>query len=194
MILKKRAKIIFQLRNPLNLKFDNITKEQIQKNWLEYQKENPKDFNGEIYVANQIHINNNIIEIEIARCHYADLKYAKKTQKISLSSLFVAILIKTIDNYYLMIKNFHDTVNLLGGTVSDLDLEKNTLNPLKTLERELKEELGLSTNDLLEYNQLFLKIPDGKTKTESTGIIYIGKINYTKEELEKSIRKNICSQ
>ena len=134
------------------------------------------------YISN---IENDYI-LEIGKAKFADLIYSKKTNDLTIYSLFVSCLFKTKDNYYLVLRDKNNRPNLLGGMASSSDFVNNEFIPEACLEREAKEELAISINDLNQvasYKQAFLKVPSTDEKMYPTGVVYIGELNLTKNEL-----------
>ena len=69
---------------------------------------------------------------------------------------------------------------------SSSDFINNEFIPRICLEREAKEELAISINDLNQvasFEQTFLKVPSTEEKMYPTGVVYIGKLTLTKDEL-----------
>lgn len=193
MIIKLKKKPIFKEKTSSKEKNNSELQQRIEKNWQKFIKENEEFFNGNIYSVTDIKNDLEQYIFEIEKAKFADLIYAKQNTELMIHSLFVSIFIQTKDNYYVLIRNNHGTINSIGGMASDEDKENNTFSPEKCLEREIKEEIGLSLNDkkdFLEYDLNYLKIPNQPINVYSCGIIYTGIINYTKEELEKYFIEN----
>lgn len=185
---KFKNKVPFQIQNP------PILQEKIDNVWNDFIKDKQDFFNGDIFIVTDIINNNDKYTLEIAKTKYADLVYSRKTQALTRRSLFSAILLETKDNYYVIVKDRRNKLNLLGGLASDEDFTNNNYNPTLCLKRELKEEINLDLEDkniILDYAPIFLKIPvNEKAAMYTIGIIYTATLNYTKDELNNYFNNN----
>lgn len=184
--------IIFVNKRPMEIEKNSYQLEKIKTVWDNFIKDNHDYFNGDIYVVTDYDISNQY-KFTIGKAKYADLIYAKEYRDLTIRSLFSGIIFETRDSYYLLIKNRYGIINLIGGTASKMDFIKDTFNPFLCLKREVYEEIGLNIedkNDIIEYKEKYIKIPNGNENMCSIGIIYEGKLNYTKKELIKIFNIN----
>lgn len=187
-MLVKINKVIFKNKEPIEIEKTKEQEEKITDTWNKFIVGKTDVFNGDIYAVTNIKNNDNYYELEIGKAKFADLIYAKLNNDLTIYSLFTSCLFKTKDNYYVVTKDKRDRLNLLGGMASTDDFVNNIFTPEICLERETKEELGLSINDksqVSSYHPTFVKIPSTTEKMYPTGVVYTGILNFTKEELEK---------
>ena len=193
-MIVKPNKITFINKNPFKLGIEKCIEEKIEIEWNKFIIKNKDCFNGNIYVLTNIKHNKGIYTIELSETKFATLVYSKnKNNNYTLYPFFSGILPKTKDNYYVLIRNNKNKVNCLGGMASSEDFINNHFSPKHCLERELKEELNLiltSKKDIIEYNESYLKIPNQEKNLYTTGVIYTGILNYTKEELKEYFNNN----
>lgn len=186
MLVTLRNKVIFKNKESFEIKRTEDELKQIEEVWNKFIIGKNNIFNGDIYAVTNIKQENDQYELEIGKTKFADLIYAKETNKFKVYSLFSSILFKTKDNYYVVVKDSRNRLNLFGGMASDKDFIENTFNPELCLSREVKEELGISLDDKTIVSSLkasFVKIPDSEEAMYPTGIVYTAKLNLTKEEL-----------
>lgn len=69
-----------------------------------------------------------------------------------------------------------------GGGIDEKDIYDGIININKTIKRELNEEINLNL-DNIDYKINFMEIPD--EDRHAYGFIALGKLNKTKEELQK---------
>ncbi len=187
-MLVKVNKVIFKNKEPLEIAKTKEQEEKINNLWNKFSSSKTDVFNGDIYAVTSIKSTNNNYELEIGKAKFADLVYAKQTNDLTIYSLFTSCLFKTKDNYYVITKDKNDRLNLLGGMASTDDFIDSEFRPEICLEREVKEELGLSLKDkkqVSSYQQAFIKMPSTDEKMYPTGVVYTGILNLTKDELEE---------
>ena len=185
-MLVKINNVTFKNKNPFEIEKTKVQEEKINNLWTEFSKDKTDVFNGDIYTVTNISNIENDYTLEIGKAKFADLIYSKKTNDLTIYSLFVSCLFKTKDNYYLVLRDKNNRPNLLGGMASSSDFINNEFIPRICLEREAKEELAISINDLNQvasFEQTFLKVPSTEEKMYPTGVVYIGKLTLTKDEL-----------
>lgn len=194
-MLVKINNVTFKNKVPFEIEKTKDQEEKINVIWEEFSKNKTDFYNGEIYVITNISNIGNDYTLEIGKAKFADLVYSKKTNDLTIYSLFTSCLFKTKDNYYLVLRDKNNRPNILGGMASDSDFINDEFIPQACLEREAKEELLISINDLnqvISYQKAFLKIPSTEEKMNPTGVVYVGQLNLTKDELIEhfSIHKN----
>ena len=193
MIKEIKKEIKFILKDPIEIDKSDELKTRINDNWNEFIKDKDGYFNGDIYVVcNQKETENEVI-YEVGKAKYADLIYAKNHKELTIYSLFTSILFKTKDDFYTFILNSHNRVNIIGGLADINDFISGIFIPEKCLERELKEEINIDINDkniILNYNKKYLSIPDIDTNIYPFGVVFLGELNYTKDELKEYLMNN----
>lgn len=188
MIIKLPKKLIFKRIEPLELEIPNHLKEKIDSCWNNFIRDKKDYWDGEIVTVTKIDLDNNILEI--GKTKYSSLIYAKNNEDLIIRSLFTSILFKTKDNKYLVIKNNHNKINLIGGLADFADFKDDNFIPDLCIEREVSEEIGINLNDknqVLDYQMKYLKVPTGNENFYPIGILYVGSLNFTSKELKKYI-------
>lgn len=191
MIIELNKSLKFKTKEPIELDIPNIMKEKINNCWKEFIKGKNDFWDGKIFVATNIDLNDNIIEV--SSTNFSSLVYAKLNKDLTIWSLFASILLKTKDEKYLIIRNNHNWINLIGGMADKMDFIDNQFNPDLCIRREVLEEIGIdldNTKQILNYEMKYLKLPENGENYYPTGILYIGNLNFTSEEFKKYIKNN----
>lgn len=194
MIVPINKKLIFKNRSPFEIEKTSIQIKKIKEEWQSFLKDKKSYFNGDILVVTDIKKELEQDNWEIGKSKYADYIYAKKHKDLMILPLFCGISLKTKDDYYVLIINNHNTINLIGGTASLDDFKNSQFSPELCIEREMQEELGLNLKDIrniMNYKRSYLKIPEKITieSTETCGIIFTGVLNFTKAELQSYFKR-----
>ena len=88
--------------------------------------------------------------------------YAKKGS-LKLNLLFTSLIIKKLDDKYLMIKNNKGRINSIGGKADNSDFCNNIFNSDLCIKREVMEEIGIDIDDknqVFSYNMKYIKSPN----------------------------------
>ena len=179
-----------------NLIIDETITKRIEGEWNNFIKDkDPKDFfDGDIYCVTDI--DDNVPSITICKTKFSFLLYAKKSNEITIRSLFSAGYITTSDNYVCIILNNRDNkLNLIGGMADNKDFINNKFDYYKCLVREFMEELGFDLVDDSNFDVIlrFLKYPSVEELNKAyypVGTLYEIKTNYTKDQLLDMFNKN----
>lgn len=191
MIINLKNNLNFKMRKPVELDISNIMKEKIDRCWKEFIKEKENYWNGDIFVVTNLDLNENIIEI--SKTQYSSLVYAKHNKDLILKPLFAGILLKTKDNKYIIIKNNHNNINIIGGMADASDFLNSNFSPDSCIQREVLEEIGIDINNksqMLDYHMKYLKIQTNSENYYTIGILYTGILNFTSQEFKKYVNSN----
>ena len=191
MIIKydRDFKFIYKDSNELIIP-DNI-KEKVDNYFKEYIKTCDEYWDGDIFIVTNLDLNNGIIEI--GKTMYSSLVYAKKNKDLEIKPLFATILLSTLDNKYLIIKNNHGCINLIGGMADKEDFINNEFCPDLCIRREVLEEVGIDLNDInqvLNYDMKYLKVPTNNENYYTIGVFYTGMLNYTSDDFRNYVKNN----
>lgn len=181
MLMKIEKMPTVKKKKPFEIKLNNELKLKVEENWKAFVKEKEGYWDGELLSVTNLDLHNNTIEVGKAKFSY--LIYSKTNSDLDVRSLFVSILFKTLDNKFVIIKNNHEKINIIGGIVEEEDLKGTEFNSDICLSRELKEELGLDLNNknhVLSYRMKYLKRPN---PGRNYGLVYIGTLNFYSQEL-----------
>ena len=183
-MLKKIREIpVIKKGNPFEIHLNSDLESKVEKNWKEFLKKHDGYWDGDLLSVTHFDIDANILEIGKAK--YSWLVYSRNHKDLDIRSLFVAILFKTVDNKYVIIKNNHNKINIIGGMVEEKDLSSEGFHPDFCLQRELLEELNLdlyNRQHVFNYQMKYLKIPK---PGRNYGIVYTGVLNFNSSELLK---------
>ena len=169
-------------RVPFEIEISSDLRDKVQVFWNDFIQEKDGYWDGDLLSVT--HYSDEDYTIEVGKAKFSWLIYAKSHPGIDVHSLFVAILFQTLDGYYVIIKNNHQQLNMIGGIVEDEDIVTGTFHPDICLRRELKEELQLdlyAKEHVLTYQMKYLKVPESKG---NYGVLYTGVLNFTKEEFK----------
>lgn len=183
----------------INLEKDKIElpkewQERIYQFWKKTINEYPNFYDGEIIAVHEIKENkeNIILNTRIARySHYLyDDKIGIQKSEFGCFSLWGGILLITNDDYFVLGEMAETTstpfyIDIIGGTSDINDVEQGKIDIIKTIERELKEELNLDLQNSEQINNFQIKyLEKPEEKRRVYGIIAVGKLNMTKLEVE----------
>lgn len=191
MIIKINNTLNFKTQTPFELDISDKMQKDIERCWNEFIENKENYWNGDIFVATNIDLNNNTIEV--GKTKYASLVYAKHNKDLIIKPLFSAILLKTKDNKYVIIKNNHNNINIIGGMADSADFKNGKFSPDACLHREVLEETGIDINNnsqVLEYNMKYLKVQDNNKNYGAIGVLYTGTLNFTSEEFKEYVSCN----
>lgn len=181
MLIKIQNTPILKRKKPFPIQLNTCVQNKIKENWKKFIKGKEGYWDGNLLAVTNFDIEQNIIEIGKAK--FSWLIYSKDNNDLDIRSLFVSILFKTLDEQYVVIKNNHNKINIIGGIVEESDLENDKFNPETCLRRELKEELNLelhNLDDVKYYKMQYLKTPN---PGRNYGIVYTGILNFTSKDL-----------
>ncbi len=190
MIIRLTKSINFKNKNPFEMEISETIKNKINNYWKEFIKGKTGYWDGEIFAVTNIDEN----DIEIGKTKYSSLVYAKYHKDIKIRSLFTSILLKTTDNKYVIIKNNHNILNIIGGIADKTDFKNNIFYPDCCIKREVLEEIGIDLENkkqVLDYEMKYLKVPKNNENYYTIGILYTGNLNYSSEEFKQYLMANI---
>ena len=180
---------------PFEFYIEKNLKEKIDLYWNNYIDENPEYYDADILMVTDFNLENDILKVSKAK--FSDVFYSAKKGELITRNLFSAIFFKTLDDFYVIIKNTYDErINLIGGMAEIIDFDNEYLDYEKCLAREIEEEIGLdlyNKNEILSYELKYIKIPDDEKNDVfyPCGICYIGTLNFTADGFRKYINLNI---
>ena len=168
---------------------------KIEKFWQNQIKENPHLFNGRVWNVTGMQDNPQSIELILEETDYAHYLYDERhgiEEKYSCHNLSGGVLIETLDGF-LTLGELDETTSYPrclqvsgGGIDSKKDRTNGEFDIIKTVERELKEELNLDLQDkrqIQSFNFKYLEVPEGTRHSYS--IILKARANLTAEQLQQ---------
>ena len=191
MIIKINKTLNFKRKSISELNISNDMKDKINNCWMNFIKDKTDYWNGDIFVVADIDLNKSIIKI--CKTKYSSIVYAKRNKDLIIKPLFTSILLKTKDDKYIIIKNNHNCINLIGGMADYSDFEDDKFSPDLCIKREVDEEIGIDLNDdnkVINYQMKYLKVPTNDENYCTIGILYTGTLNYNSEEFKEYTSSN----
>lgn len=181
------------------LNLPNSIKEEIDKNWDEFIKENPSLWNGNIACVSQIKIDDNHVEIICKKSTYAHYLYQERVglpKEYECRNISAGSLLETNDGYFVLCElddntSFPKVLQIPGGNIDKKDMENNEINCLKTIIRETKEEVNINLDDkniVKEYKINGLYDADEEAQP-GVRVFAIVKLNINRDEMEKHFEK-----
>ena len=167
----------------------------IKKFWENVIKDNPNLFDGENFVIESMHENENTIELLAVKSHYSHYLYNERVgiqeEKFRACSPWTGILLQTTDNYLVVgqmdkTTSKPDCLQIPGGQLDTSDINGDKLDLIQNLKRELKEEINIDL-DTIDYKFKYLEYPN--IKRNVYGFIALGKIDKTKDKLETHFKE-----
>lgn len=155
--------------------------------WKEVVDKNPNLFDGVVLSVKSVEKLSHGIKIELEKTHYSHMTYVMNHKNGNITkcrAVAVGGSIVTMDGYYVFGKmsnhtSFPDVIQCIGGGLSEEDIFDG--DPVHTFLRECKEEIGLTSEDIVSIdNKKYFYIRDNQS---TVGICYIAKIGLTKETL-----------
>ena len=185
MLIEINKNLNFETKKTIEIEIPNLMKDKIKNYWNSFIKDKKDYWDGDIFIVTKIDLNNRILEI--GKTKFSSLIYAKRNNDLTIRSLFASILFKTKDNKYVIIKNNHNNINIIGGMADKADFLNNHFCPDLCIRREVLEEIGLditNTSHILNFQMKYLKVPKKDENYYPIGIIYTGNLNFTSEEFK----------
>lgn len=194
--------MIIEISKPVNIIVEkekaelpqNLEK-QIKLFWKDVIKQNPNFWDGDAICVQNFEEFQDKIVLTCRKTNYSHYLYDErigiKDKKYWGSCLWGGILLRTKDNYYVLGEMAEDTSTPLcietpGGGVDKADIEQQRVNIIKTIQRELKEELNLELDNMKQitkYRIKYLEIPE--EKRHAYGVLAVGDLEMTKLQMEE---------
>jgi 8-oxo-dGTP pyrophosphatase MutT (NUDIX family) len=128
---------------------------KIDEKWSEIVKESPTLWNGDIACVEDIKIEDNYITLSCRKTTYSHYIYQEKVglpKEYECRVLTAGVLFETNDNYFVLGEVDKSMPNptmiqMPGGNIDKSDIEEGHIDCLKTIIREIKEEVNIDLND-----------------------------------------------
>lgn len=194
MVIKLDKKIeVIKLDEPLRIP-ENL-QSQINELWGKQIEKNPHLFNGEVWSVSRVKELPDKIKIAIQKTSYAHYLFDERVGiegKFACYNLNCGILLETKDGYYIIgemdeTTSYPNGLQISGGTFEQNDIDSNgMIDIIKTISRELKEELNIDLLDesmVKEYKMQYMEIPQGNR--HSYAPIMKGILNLPSKQMEE---------
>lgn len=159
----------------------------ICKYWKEAVDQNPNLFDGVVLSVKSVEKLSHGIKIELEKTRYSHMTYVMNHKNENITkcrAVAVGGSIITMDGYYVFGKmshhtSFPDVIQCIGGGLSEEDIFDG--DPVHTFLRECKEEIGLTSEDIVSIDhKKYIYIRENQS---TVGICYRAKTRLTKEAL-----------
>ena len=190
--------MIVKIDKPIVLKYDDRKIElpkdlqsKIDDFWENAVKENPSLYNGEDYTVESIEETEKEIILHIVKTYYSHYLYDERIgiedEKYRCISPWGGIILLTKDNYWVVGEmcektSFPKGFQISGGGIEKNDIKLDIIDISKNIKRELKEEMNLNLDEI-DYEIKYRELPS--KKRNAYGLIAIGKVDKTKDEMEE---------
>lgn len=173
-------------------------KDKINIFWNDAISKNPKLFNGDDYVVENIEEQDDKLIFHVVKSNYAHYLYDErigiKELRYKSNTPWAGILLLTNDDYFVLGEMGENTsvpgcLQIAGGGIDQKEIKDGRIQIADTIKRELREELNLNLDDI-DYKVQYLEVP---TETRNAyGFLAFGKIDKSKDELQKSFEQYNC--
>lgn len=188
----KKPIIVKRIEEKMNLPVE--LREKIDAFWEEQLQKNPYLFNGIVWNVTKLEERPMELELTVKKTDYAHYLYDERhgiEDAYACHNLYSAVLIETADNF-LVIGELDETTSypkclqVAGGGIDEKDRVTDTFDMVKTVQRELKEEINLELQDkqqIENYGFAYLELPEGDRHSYS--VILKAKANLTADQIQE---------
>lgn len=160
---------------------------RIDDHWKQKTSYNDQLYNGVIYSINNISLGEDSVTIDLGKSDYAHYVYTldgKCENDLSCRAVAVGALIKTSDNKLALGKmanhtSFPNVIQCPGGCIEFEDSHLGIIDPLRTLRRELLEEIGIDI-DGIEVAKPYIIV---RKNLSYIGLCYVIQLTETSQQL-----------
>lgn len=166
-------------------------RDEIEKFWECFRKENPEAYSEQILNVFEIEENDWEYVLTTGIINYYESFCSRTTKMYKTRALFSGGYVITSDGYYCIAADQNIDINLIGGLASLLDIKNGRYDPELCLIREFKEEIGADINgDEFSYKLRYIKVPAGDEIYFPVGLIYEVRTSLSRNELEVLFKEN----
>lgn len=174
-------------------------REKIDSNWKEFIKENPNLWNGDVTRVNKYSENNDEIHILCEKTDYAHYLYEERKGlplEYSCVNISAGCLLETIDECYVIGEldekmSYPHMLQVSGGNVDKMDMENGIVDIMKTISREVMEEINIDLKNTSQVSNLLLRYIYNSEKGEQPKVQIFAKarLNMTSDEMKEYYNK-----
>ncbi len=147
---------------------------KIDANWKEFVRQNPNLWNGDVTRVSNYYEDDNEIKIVCEKSDYAHYLYEERMglpREFACVNISAGCLLETSDEYYLLGEldekmSYPHMLQVPGGNVDKKDMENGIVNIMKTISREVMEEINIDLNNNFQVSNLSLKYIYNSEKEE----------------------------
>lgn len=169
-------------------------REKIDNNWNEFIHQNPNLWNGDVTRVSKYFENNNEIHIFCQKTDYAHYLYEERKGlplEFACVNISAGCLLETTDEYYVIGEldekmSYPHMLQVSGGNVDKMDMEHGIVDIMKTISREVMEEINIDLNNPSQISNLLLKYIYNSENGEQPKVQIFAKarLNMTAEEMK----------
>ncbi len=176
--------------NDMNVELPNEIIMKIRDNWTEYTTKK-KSTNGEIFTVDSINAVNNIINFNVKKTTFDHYIYSVNNNFCGENicrSIASNILPLTSDNYYVLAvmsewTSLANKIKFIGGAFSKEDICNNKFEPLRCIERETYEELGIAISNKDKVLSVEPKYFITRKNLSFINFLFIANLTYSSEDI-----------
>lgn len=166
-------------------------RDDIEKFWEDFRKENPEAYSEQILNVFEIKENEKEYSLTIGIINFYESFCSRTTKMYKTRALFSGGYVFTADGYYCVAADQNMDINLIGGLSSLLDIKDGNYDPELCLIREFKEEIGADIKgEEFSYDLRYIKVPEDDEIYFPVGLIYEVKTSLSRKELEVLFKEN----
>lgn len=170
-------------------------REKIDNNWKKFVKQNPNLWNGDVTRVSSYSENNNEIQILCQKTDYAHYLYEERKGlplEFACVNISAGCLLETIDKHYVIGEldekmSYPHMLQVSGGNVDKNDMENGIVDIMKTISREVMEEINIDLSNSSQVSNVLLKYIYNSEKDEQPKVQIFAKarLNMTADEMKE---------
>lgn len=191
--INNKKVVVFMKNTKIELP-QNI-QDKINENWKKIEEEGSNVWNGEVYGVTNLEDTEKEVIIECKKSNYAHYLYGERIGlpvQYECKNLSAGALIETSDHYYLVgeldeTTSYPHMLQVSGGGVDNADVKEERADIIKTILREVMEEINIDLEDKSIVSSFDTKYMYITEKNEQPGIQIFAKanLNMTAGELQE---------
>lgn len=170
-------------------------RKKIDNNWKEFINQNPNLWNGDVTRVRKYSENNNEIHIFCQKTDYAHYLYEERKglpSEFACVNISAGCLLETIDEHYVIGEldekmSYPHMLQVSGGNVDKKDMQNGIVDIMKTISREVMEEININLKDSSKVSDVVLKYIYNSEKEEQPKVQIFAKarLNMTSNEMKE---------
>lgn len=181
--INNKKVVVFMKDTKIELPQD--IQDKINDNWKKIEEEGANVWNGEVYCVTNLEDTEKEVVIECKKSNYAHYLYGERIglpMQYECKNLSAGALIETSDHYYLVgeldeTTSYPHMLQVSGGGVDNADVKEGRADIIKTIQREVMEEININLQDKSIVSSFDVKYMYMTEKGEQPGIQIFAKVN-----------------
>jgi len=181
------------------IKLPQDIQDEINENWRKIEAEGSNVWNGEVYCVTKLEDTGKEVVIECKRSNYSHYLYGERIglpKQYECKNISAGALIETSDHYYLVgeldtTTSYPHMLQVSGGNIDNADIKDGKANIIKTITREVMEEVNIDLEDKSIVSGFQTKYMYITEENEQPGIQIFAKanLNMTAEEVQEHYKR-----